>query len=436
MTKRIRIYLLLHLATCILHPVSLYPQSSTLALTNATIIDATGRSPIANGTLLIEGNTIKAIGKAGEIDIPSTAQRLDCAGKFLLPGLMDMHAHILSNEGDYQRDHLQRSSAQKALDGLRHVQALLMAGWTSLRIPGDADVHYAHLAVRDAINRGEFDGPRIAGAGHYLSITGGGGDYNDISPEQPVIADGLVVDGIDAMRKAVRTEIKFGSDWIKILATGAFMTAGDNPKDVHFSDEELRACVEEATRLGRPVMAHAHAAEGIKRAVRAGVRSIEHGSFIDAEGIALMKSRGTYLVPTIYTFQYDLEIGTAGGIREKTLELERRYLGEIRACIGAAIKAGVKICLGTDLLPLPTELHAREFAELVKLGMTPLDAIRAATAVPAEMLGWQDRLGTLEGGKLADIIAVGTDPLKDIAALADVVLVIKDGRVVKNENRK
>jgi imidazolonepropionase-like amidohydrolase len=417
---------------CVSAPASLYAQNQPLALVNGTIIDATGRPPLANGVIVIASDTIQAIGRTGEIKIPNEAQRIDCIGKFLLPGLMDMHAHILSSHGDYQRDHLQKSSAAKALDGLRHVQALLMAGWTTLRIPGDADVHYAHFAVRDAINRGEFVGPRLVAAGHYLSITGGGGDYNDISPEQPVIADGLVVDGIVAMRQAVRTEIKFGSDWIKILATGAFMTAGDNPRDVHFSDEELRVCVEEATRLGRPVMAHAHAAEGIKRAVLAGVRSIEHGSFIDAEGIALMKQHGTYLVPTIFTFQYDLELGTAGGIREKTLELERRYLGEIRACISAAIKAGVKVCLGTDLLPLPTELHAREFGELVNLGMTPLETVRAATAVPAEMLGWQKRLGTLEAGKLADIIAVNSDPLKDIKALSQVVLVIKDGKVVKN----
>lgn len=430
--KNIRILIFL-LAAILLPPVSLFSQSHQLALTNATIIDGVGQQSITNGIILVEGNTIKAIGKVGEITIANDAQRIDCTGKFLLPGLMDMHAHILSSQADYQRDHLQKSSAQKALDGLRHSQALLRAGWTTLRIPGDADVHYAHLALRDVINRGDFVGPRIVAAGHYISITGGGGDYNDISPEQPVLADGLIVDGIDAMRKAVRTEIKFGSDWIKILATGAFMTAGDNPRDVHFSDDELRACVEEAARLNRPVMAHAHAAEGIKRAVLAGVRSIEHGSFIDAEGMALMKQRGTYLVPTIYTFQYDLELGTAAGIREKTLELERRFLGEIRACISAAIKAGVKICLGTDLLPLPAELHAREFGELVNLGMTPLEAIRAATAVPAEMLGWQNRLGTLEVGKLADIIAVPSDPLKNVAALENVVLVLKDGRIVKNE---
>jgi imidazolonepropionase-like amidohydrolase len=410
-----------------------HAPSEIVAFTNATIIDATGRPPIANGALIVEGNLIKAVGKMDEVDIPPNAERIDGAGKFLLPGLIDSHAHILSSQGDYQRDHLQKSSAAKALDGLRHAQALLMSGWTTLRIPGDADVFYAHHAVRDAINRGEFIGPRIFAAGHYISITGGGGDYNDLSPEQPVIADGVVVDGVEAMRHAVRREIKFGSDWIKILATGAFMTAGDNPMDVHFSDDELRVCVEEATRLRRPVMAHAHAAEGIKRAVRAGVRSIEHGSFIDAEGIALMKQRGAYLVPTIYTFQHDLELGTAGGIREKTLELERRYLGEIRDCIGAAIKAGVKICLGTDLLPLPAELHSREFGELVKLGMTPVEAIRAATVTPAEMLGWQDRIGTLEPGKLADIIAVASDPLKEVAALAQVALVMKEGTIVKNE---
>jgi imidazolonepropionase-like amidohydrolase len=347
-----------------------------------------------------------------------------------LPGLIDAHAHILIKTDDYQLDHLRRSSGYKALRGLDVVQQMLRAGWTTVRILGDADVAYAHLDVRTAIQEGLFIGPRLTGAGHYFSITGGGGDLNFLSPEQQVVADGLVVDGVDAARKAVREEVKHGSDWIKVLASGAMMSAGNDPNKAHFSPEELRAIVEEATRLGVPVAAHAHAAVAIKASVLAGARTIEHGTFIDDEGIRLMHEKGVYLVPTLYVGDYYLNEQPASEGQAKMNELTRKYRTQHMAAVGKAIKAGVLVGVGTDYVGFPVKQGVRELGLLVEAGMTPMQAIQAATRVNSELLGWQDRIGTLEPGKLADIIAVPGDPLRDLAVLEKVSFVMLGGRPI------
>ncbi|MGH9464937.1 MAG: metal-dependent hydrolase family protein, partial [Thermoanaerobaculia bacterium] len=268
------------------------------------------------------------------------------------------------------------------------------------------------------------------GAGHYLSVTGGGGDINFLAPEVRVAADGLIVDGVDEVRRAVREEIKHGSDWIKLLVTGAFMSAGDNPADVHFSPEELAAAVEEADRRGVPVMAHAHATEGIKMAVRAGVRSIEHGTFLDEEAIALLVEHGTWLVPTLYIGDYYIERGSPSGYQDKMIELSRQYRDQHYEWVGRAIRAGVKIAAGSDFGGYPPELNAREIAALARAGMTPMQAIQAATRVGAELLRWEERLGTVAPGKLADLIAVPGDPLADLSLLERPSFVMIGGRVV------
>jgi len=219
----------------------------------------------------------------------------------VLPGLIDCHVHPFIECDDYALVHLQRDSAYKALRGLRILQDMLYAGWTSVRIPGDADAGYGVLALQKCLKENLFIGPRVTAAAHYLTITGGGGDINTLSSEQRCCtSDGRVVNGPEEMRVAVREEIKYGSEWIKLLVSGAFMSSGDNPNCVHFSDEELEMALAEATRLDRPVMAHAHSALSIKKAVLAGVRSIEHGTFIDQEGIELMAKRSVWLVPTLY----------------------------------------------------------------------------------------------------------------------------------------
>ena len=403
-------------------------REGRIAVRCGRLIDGTGAEPLTDATVLVEGERIAAIVRGGSP--PAGAEVIDLRDSTCLPGLIDAHTHLLIATDDYQVDHLRHSSAYKALRGLAIAQDLLLAGWTGLRVAGDADVFFAHLDVRDAIDEGKFPGPRITGAGHYLSITGGGGDINFLGPEHHVVADGLVVDGVDECRKAVRNEVKHGSTWIKVLVTGAFMSAGDNPRSVHFSPEELRVIVAEADRLGVPVMAHAHAAEGIKQAVRAGVRSIEHGTFIDDEGIALLKEHEVFLVPTLYIGEYYMNEAGDSEAQRKMVELGRRYREEYLRRIGAAVKAGVKIGLGTDYVGFPVPYAAREFGMLVQVGMTPMQAIQAGTRSNAELLGWADRLGTLEPGKLADLVAVPGDPLADLSVLERVSFVMLGGRPV------
>ena len=399
------------------------------ALLCARLIDGRSEQPHRDAAILIEGDTIRAVG-ARDI-LPANIEIIDLGGATVMPGFIDAHSHPLMSTDSYQADHMRWSSAYKALRGLNAVQANLRHGWTSLRIAGDADVFYAHLEIARAIREELFVGPRITGAGHYISVTGGGGDINFIAPEQRVVADGLVADGVDEIRKAVREEIQHGSNWIKLLVTGAFQSVGDNPMDVHFSPEELGAAVEEAERRSVPVMAHAHAAEGIKRAIRAGVRSIEHGTFMDDEAIEMMVADGVFLVPTVYIGDRKLEVGSDSPDLEKSVELTRRHQAAFVERVRSAIRRGVKIAVGSDFGGYHVELQTREFASLVRAGMTPMQAIQAGTRVGAELLGWQDRVGTIEPGKLADLVAVAGDPLQDISELERVVFVMLGGNVIK-----
>lgn len=396
------------------------------ALCAPRVIDGRGSEVLLESAVLVEGSRIQGVVPRSRI--PAGYQSREFPDCTLLPGLIDAHVHLLIDADDYQVDHLRKSSAANSLRAVVAARRLLEHGWTTVRVAGDADVHYAHLEAGKAIARGDFQGARIVGAGHYLSITGGGGDINFLGPEHQVVADGLVVDGVDEVRKAVRREAKYGSGWIKLLVTGAFMSAGDDPRQVHFSTEELSTAVSEASRLGLPVMAHAHSAEGIIQAVRAGVRSIEHGTFINDEGIELMVARGTYLVPTLTIGEYYLKKYADSQAQAKMVELTRRYRSLNHRGISKAIAAGVKVCVGTDLGAYPeVDEHVREFELLHQLGMTPMQAIWAGTRVNAEMMGLKD-LGTLEAGKTADIIAVQGDPVEDLGALRKVVFVMKAGR--------
>jgi imidazolonepropionase-like amidohydrolase len=423
------LYALLVVAAFLLVGVS-STSAQTIALVPDRVIDGHSDKAQPDVAVLIEGKKISAI--VSRSDIPSDATVIELPGTTLMPGMINAHEHPLMYEHDYQNGHLQGSSARKALMGLAGVQRHLLAGWTSIRIMGDADVFYGAQDLRKVIDDGVFIGPRLCGAGHYLSITGGGGDINFASPEQRVIADGLIVDGPEEVRKAIRNEIKYGSDWIKLLVTGAYQSVGDNPRNVAFSPEELRAAVEEAARHGLPVAAHAHAAEGIKQAVRAGVRSIEHGTFMDAEAIRLMAKRGTFVVPTAYIGDYYAGSGELLA-QEKNDDYIKNDRANFLAAIGRAHKAGVKVTVGVDLggANVDPKVFAREFAILHEAGLTPMEAIQAGTRVNAELLRWDDRLGTIEVGKLADVIAVAGNPLDDLAALEDVPFVMIGGTIVK-----
>jgi imidazolonepropionase-like amidohydrolase len=401
-----------------------------IALLCGQIITGKDEAPILNRMILVEGERILGITEIGTL--PEGYQLIDLSEYTVLPGLIDAHVHPLIYGDDYQINHLKGSSAFNALRGLKTVQDWLREGWTTLRVAGDADVEYAHFEIRNAINRGVFEGPRIFGAGHYLSVTGGGGDINFLAPDQELIPDGLIVNGPDEVRKAIRQEIKYGSDWIKLLVTGAFMSSGDNPQSVHFSDAELKAAMEEAGQRGIPVMAHAHSTEGIKKAIRAGARSIEHGTFLDEECIDLFLEYGTYLIPTKAVGMYILEEASESENLSKAYQLHVKYKESTQKMLARAIARGVKVGVGSDNVGFPPNFAAREFRYLTELGMSPMQAIQAGTKVNAELLGQEANLGTLEKGKYADIIATKENPLEDISELTRVRFVMKGGKVVKS----
>ena len=412
--------------------ITSYSLASDYALVADRIIDGKSNQVLTNKTVLVSKNTIVSIVNSDEI--PEDFLIVNLPNTTLMPGMINAHEHPLLYQSDYQNGHLQASSAFKALIGLKTLQRLLESGWTSIRVMGDGDIYYANQDIRKAIDGGIFLGPRLTGAAHYISITGGGGDINYLSPEQVVIADGLIADGPHEIRKAIRQEIKVGSDWIKIMVTGAFMSGGDNPENVSFSPEELRAAVEEAARHNIPVAAHAHATEGINQAVIAGVRSIEHGSFLSHESIDLMVEYGTYLVPTIYVGDFYANSGKLLA-QSKNDDFYLAFRDDWLKMLGKAHRKGVKIAVGSDLCGYEVASHvcAREFDTLIEAGLSPMDAIKAGTSVGAELLQWDDMLGSLEPNKLADIIAVPGNPLEDISALESPSFVMKDGKIIVNK---
>lgn len=415
------------IVACLLF-LSVTVQGQTTAILAARLIDGTGKV-IEQPVVLIEGEIIRSV--TNREHLPTDAVIVDLGDYTLLPGLIDLHVHPNITRDDYQIEHLSRSSAEKALLSLRRVQNMLRAGWTTLRVAGDADIGYSNLEVRDAINQGWFQGPTIYGAGHYISVTGGGGDINFLSYEQDITADGWIADGPDEIRKAIRKEIKYGSDWIKLLVTGAFMSANDNPKNVHFSPEELEVAVAEANRRNVPIMAHAHATEGIKIAVRAGVRTIEHGSFIDEEAMDLMIEKGTYLIPTFAVGLYaGYPLREKGALRQFMQDNSKSDLG-VYENMQLAIQKGVKFGLGTDDIGWPADFSAIELEAYVELGMTPMQAIECATRINAEILGKESEIGTVEAGKWADLIAVEGNPLADINELRRVKFVMKKGAIIR-----
>ncbi len=410
--------------------VSQGAAQETLAIRCGRLIDGRSDTPVSNVTIVVRGDRIVEIGPRP--DVPNGARRIDLSRGTCLPGLMDLHAHILLNPSAAVQNDLSRSSADRALDGLRNAQKMLHAGFTTLRDPGDFDAYYASVAVRDAIAAGSFEGPRLFVAPHTLSITGGHGDINNLAPDLDIMIPTRIVNGPDEMRRTIREQVKYGADWIKLMATGGVMSAGDDPNLTAFTVEELRAAVDETHRHGKRITVHAIGTAGIKDAVRAGVNSVEHGILIDDEGIQLMKERGTWLIPTVYVLNYILEEGENLGYAEESIAKARELVVERDRRIGRAFAAGVKIAYGSDTI-FPHEFSAREFSAMVALGLSTMDAIRAATGNAAEVLGIENDVGTLVPGMMADIVGVLGNPLDDISILEDIKFVMKDGSVVKND---
>jgi imidazolonepropionase-like amidohydrolase len=360
---------------------------------------------------------------------PEGAERVDWSGYTVLPGLIDLHTHLADAGQDADVALPLKTSPQAtALIGAQNARTTLLAGFTTVRDVGTYR-GLTDVALRDAINLGRVPGPRMFVAGAYITVPGGGGELNGVVPNDELPADMRLGVVRDAQQAHDRTEFLFanGADFIKMIATGAVLAIGTEPGTRELTDDEMRATVEVAGAHGSYATAHAHGAEGIKAAIRAGVRSIEHASLIDDEGLRLAKERGVWLVMDIYNGDWIDEVGTREGWPEEYLRKNRETTEAQREGFAKAVKLGVRIGFGTDAGVYPHGLNARQFAYMVRYGMTPLQAIRAATIDAATLVGHAEEIGSIAPGKLADMIAVAGDPLADVRVLESVTGVIKDG---------
>ena|SRR5436190_10742471 len=362
---------------------------------------------------------------------PGSTVTIDLGDVTLVPGLIDCHVHLIGGEELTPYQALQETAARAAIEGVANAKKTLDAGFTTVRDLGARD--FADVALRDAIAAGHVPGPRMLVAVKSISSTGGHGDLNDLPADVHVERFSAIADGPDEIRAKVREDVKYGADWIKILATGGVMSAGTDPRQAQYTEEELKAAVDAARERGRDVAVHAHGTEGILRAVRAGVRSVEHASMLNDEAIALIKARGVFIVPNPVTNKYILERGAAGGYQDYQIEKSRQVYELKVASLRKAIAAGVDVAYGTDSGVQPHGFNGRQFAIYVEAGMTPLQAIQSATTVAARLLRMEDRLGQVKPGFLADLVAVAGNPLTDVRTLERPVFVMKDG-VVASRN--
>jgi imidazolonepropionase-like amidohydrolase len=404
---------------------------------NGTLIDGKGGKPLANAAILIENNVIKFVGPASSIQTPPNAIVIDAQGGTIMPGLIDTHVHVMMEGLDLLKT-ITTPFSLRFYNAIHYMKRTLEAGITSVRDAGGAD-----LGVKRAVEMGLIEGPRLQISISVLSTTGGHADFwlasgDEIHLFPPYHGNPSgICDGVEAVRKKVREILRSGADVIKVCSTGGVLSPTDHPDFTQFSQEELKVMVQEGSyRKGIKVMAHAQGSEGIKNAVRAGIHSIEHGIYLDDEAIDLMLDHGTFLVPTLLAALSVIEIGEATGkIPEWGVRKAREVLEVHKKSIAKAHKAGVKIAMGTDAGVMPHGTNLRELGLMCDIGMSPMDALVATTKTAAECLGWQDKVGTLEPGKLADVVIAKTDPIKNIRSLEkieNIALVMKDGQVVKN----
>ena len=403
-----------------------------IAIKADRLIDGTGAARVENAVLLIDGDRITVVGGVADVLIPPGAKVIDLEGHTILPGLMDCHVHISGAPGDGgDTQKLRESEAHEAIYSVAHAKITLEAGFTTIRNVGAGN--YSDAALRDLIAKGVVPGPRMVVATRGVGATGGHADINGWNPALNLPGYAQIADGVDELRKAIRTQIKYGADVIKITATGGVLSAGTSLDEQQYTLEELEAVVETAGNLGVKVAAHAHSPAGMNDAIRAGVASIEHGSLVDDEGIQLMLEHGTYLVPTLYTLDFIIDEGEAWGIPQYSIDKAASMAVQQRERLRKAYEAGVKFAYGTDAAVFPHGRNAKDFQILVEeLGVPPMAAIRMATLDSAELIGIADDVGTLEPGKWADVVAVAGNPLEDITLLEDIRFVMKGGVVYKS----
>jgi len=405
-----------------------FAESPTVIKAGALFDSESGRVT-RNAVIVIEGEKIVAVG-GSSTPVPDDADIIDLSDSFVLPGVMDMHTHIVGNLDNYFFAGYFQSPHRATIGGVVNAEKTLLAGFTTIRNVGAGD--YADIAIRNAINAGEIPGPRMAVSGPGLGITGGHCDNNSLNASFEERSDG-VADGPWEVRSQVRKNVKYGADLTKFCATGGVFSKGTKVGQTQYTLEEMQAIVDESHTHGRRVAAHAHGNEGIKRAILAGVDSIEHASFLDREAVQMGIDRGTFFALDIYNTEYTLEQGAANGVPEENINKEREVGTKQRQSFTLAVEMGAKVVYATDSGVYPHGDNGKQFARAVRFGMTPAQALMSATSLTAELLGWEDRVGAIQPGLYADIIAVDGNPLDDISEMEDVDFVMKGGVVYKKK---
>nr|XP_061812198.1 uncharacterized protein LOC133603063 [Nerophis lumbriciformis] len=394
-----------------------------------SLFDSRSGKVANNQVITIEDEKIVSIGDSST-RIPNDAKVIDLSSSFVMPGVMDMHTHVVGNLDNYFFARYFQSRHRATIGGVVNAEKTLLAGFTTIRNVGAGD--YADVALRNAINAGEIPGPRMAVSGPSLGITGGHCDDNSLNSSFSERSDG-VADGPWAARVQVRKNVKYGVDLTKFCATGGVFSKGTKVGMTQYTLEEMQAIVDESHTHERHVAAHAHGNDGIKRAILAGVDSIEHASFLDEEAVRMGIERGTFFALDIYNTEYTLEQGAANGVPQENIDKERQVGTRQRESFTMAVRMGAKVVFATDSGVYPHGDNGKQFARAVRFGMTPAQALQSATSVSADLLGWADRVGEISPGRYADIIAVDGNPLEDISEMEDVTFVMKGGIVYKGE---